>query len=118
MIITWTLENGIRSNQCVRCFFEIEKGIEKRAGKYLDKYQTVYRFKAGIHLGEVTIGEIGKIKKLITYTGDVMNTTARIQSICNRYGEKLIISEDLLQRLDKRQLTTRHLGEVVLKGKM
>jgi adenylate cyclase len=118
VIITWTLEKGILYNQCVRCFFEIERLIEERAGNYLHKYQTVPRFKAGIHLGEVTIGEIGKIKKLITYTGDVMNTTARIQSICNRYGEKLIISEDLLQRLDQKRLMTRHLGEVILKGKM
>ncbi len=117
VIITWTLKNGFHNSHCIHCFFEIEALIDQRASYYQTRYQTVPRFKAGIHLGKVTTGEIGKIKKLITYTGDVMNTTARIQSICNRYGEKLIISRELMDHLDLDHLDVRDLGEVELRGK-
>lgn len=117
VIITWTLRNGFQNNDCVRCFFEIEELISKRKTYYQREYGVVPQFKAGIHLGKVTTGEIGKIKKLITYTGDVMNTTSRIQSICNQYNEKLIISHDLLEHLDSATLQTKDLGQVSLKGK-
>jgi adenylate cyclase len=33
------------------------------------------------------------------YHGDVLNTTARIQSLCNELGQELLISEDLLTQL-------------------
>ncbi len=44
-------------------------------------------------------GEIGVLKKEIIFTGDVLNTTARIQGLCNTYGVDMLISEDLINLL-------------------
>lgn len=45
-------------------------------------------------------GEIGIIKKDIIYTADALNTAARIQSECNNYGVRALISEDLVVKLN------------------
>ena len=40
------------------------------------------------------------IKKDIVFSGDVINSTARIQSLCNTLGQKLVISDERLRHLD------------------
>ena len=42
---------------------------------------------------------VGEVKREIVYHGDVLNTTARIQSLCNELGQELLISQDLLTQL-------------------
>lgn len=75
-------------------------------------------FKAGVHIGRATVGEIGVIKKDIVYSGDVLNTTARIQGVCNYYQADLLISSDLLLllHLDGRY-GSNAIGEISLRGK-
>lgn len=75
-------------------------------------------FKAGFHFGKVTTGEIGIVKKDITFTGDVLNTTSRIQSKCNELGLDLLISNDLLRLMPLgNNMQRENVGEVSLKGK-
>ena len=69
-------------------------------------------------MGVVTTGEIGKIKKDIVFTGDVLNTAARIQGLCNTYGVKLLFSEQFAQILETiENLTLKPLGAAELRGK-
>ena len=69
-------------------------------------------------MGEVTTGEIGRIKKDIIFTGDVLNTTARIQSLCNDLEVDILISKDLISNLKlKKNYLTQFIGTKVLKGK-
>jgi len=117
IIISWTIENGIRESRCIQCFFDIQKRIEKLAPQYLERYGVRPYFRAGIHLGQATIGEIGKIKKEITYFGDVMNTTARIQGLSKEKGEELVISEAVLTLLPEHNFEIKGLGDVQLRGK-
>ena len=49
------------------------------------QYGVVPEFKAGFHVGFATVGEIGVLKKIIAFSGDVLNTTSRIQSNCNKF---------------------------------
>lgn len=65
----------------------------------MESFGLVPEFKAGYHIGEVTTGEIGIIKKDIIYTSDVLNTTGRIQRECNNYDAQVLISEKLLNKL-------------------
>ncbi|NTV45865.1 MAG: adenylate/guanylate cyclase domain-containing protein [Chlorobiales bacterium] len=118
VVVTWTLDAGIRDAACVKCFFDMEEAICGSGDKYIAKYGVVPLFKAGLHFGQVTVGEVGVIKKEIVYTGDVINTTSQIQSTCNRYDEKLLISKDLLDLLilDK-SYRKKELGNIQLKGK-
>ena len=85
---------------------------------YQEKYGLVPGFKAGIHFGPVTVGEIGIIKKEIVFTGDVLNTAARIEELCNTYDVKLLLSKKLLDLLKiDNQYLIKPVDEVTLKGK-
>jgi adenylate cyclase len=77
----------------------MKKAIEEQK-KYNATFGIIPGFKAAFHVGKVTTGEIGVIKKEIIFTGDVLNTTARIQGLCNIYNVDIIISHQLMKRLD------------------
>jgi adenylate cyclase len=100
IVVTWTLKKGILHNRCIECFFEMKKTIQNQKDKYQNQFGLVPEFKAGFHYGKVITGEIGVIKKEIIFTGDVLNTTARIQSLCNGYGVDLLVSEPLMKKLN------------------
>ena len=118
IVLTWKLRGNVDDKNCIACFFKMQKSLSDKSAKYAAKYEVVPTFKAAIHVGKVTTGEIGKIKKDIVFTGDVLNTTARIQGLCNDYKVQLLLSEYALKKL---QLNSSHssveLGETTLRGK-
>ena len=118
VVIAWKYQDGIQYNRCIECFFEMKKQIQKLSEKYMKHYGLVPGFKAGIHCGRVVAGEVGIIKRDITFSGDVLNTTSRIQGKCKEFGEEIIASDDLLNVLQLTgKYTTRFLGSIKLRGK-
>lgn len=118
VIITWPVKRGIKDNNCVFCFFEIANKIEEKKRQYMDKYGIIPTFKAGLHLGTATVGEIGVMKKDIVFSGDVLNTTSRIQGMCNNYNANILVSSDLLQLLQIHgAYKSISIGEISLRGK-
>jgi len=118
IVVSWPSKKGLADNNCLACFFGIHQALEKRKKHYADKYDLLPSFKAGLHIGEATVGEIGVIKKDIVYSGDVLNTTSRIEGQCNNYHVNILLSSALLGRM---QLNGEYeqvaLGEISLKGK-
>jgi adenylate cyclase len=118
VILTWPVDVGFRNANCIRVFFDILAEIEARREYYESEFGHVPEFKAGLHFGDVITAEIGDLKKEIAYNGDVLNTTARIESKCNEYGQQLISSEELISQLQLPHfISTKSLGPVVLRGK-
>lgn len=118
VIVAWKYEDGIDNSKCIQCFFDIKQSLQQLSDKYLRQYDVVPVFKAGIHCGKVVAGEVGIIKRDITYSGDVLNTTSRIQGMCREFNEEVIVSGDLVSEL---RLTGHYavqaLGAIRLKGK-
>ena len=118
IIVSWKLKSGLENNNCIQCFFAMKAAIRKQAPKYNSKFSLLPEFKAGFHFGKVIAGEIGVIKKNIMFTGDVLNTTARIQELCNTYKVDILISGDLIKELDiHSQFQFKTLGENELRGR-
>jgi adenylate cyclase len=118
VIVAWKYEDGIKNNQCVQCFFDIKKKIEAMKSKYLGRYGLVPSFKAGIHCGKVVAGEVGIIKRDITYSGDVLNTTSRILTLCKEFNAEILSSSDLIAELRlSKNYAARPLGSIKLRGK-
>ena len=118
MIVTWGLKKGLQNNNCIQCFFAMKKIINGHAAKYREKFGVLPQFKAGLHCGKVTTGEIGVIKKEIIFTGDVLNTTARIQGLCNQFNVDILVSGELIKRLyPDPSLAIKSLGENQLRGR-
>ncbi|MFN2438958.1 MAG: adenylate/guanylate cyclase domain-containing protein [Chitinophagaceae bacterium] len=96
IVITWpnTPENKFKSLKFIRNAFYL---LERNGKKYQKFYGRVPTFKAGVHAGEVTSGFIGVIKKELIYSGDTLNTTARICSKCHDLNESFLLSEYFMQ---------------------
>jgi len=118
VVISWKMDDGIEDSHCLKCYFDIRARINKLNEKYTQKYGLVPDFKAGIHCGDVIAGEIGIIKRDITYSGDILNTTARIQSKCNELHTKILASNDLISLLSNQNgYNFKPLGSIELRGK-
>lgn len=118
IIISWPLTKGVKSGNFIHCFFEIRQKLIDLGPIYHEKYGLIPEFKAGIHYGQVIAGEVGMVKKDIIYSGDVLNTTARIQESCNEYNVDILVSEetfDLIKNLEDYKRVP--LGSIELRGK-
>jgi adenylate cyclase len=118
IVLTWKPDKGLYHNNCVNCFFKIQNKIDEKRNFYLEKYGFVPEFKAGIHIGEAIVTEVGDLKKDIVYHGDVLNTASRIQSECNNLNQKLLISDEILKNLKlNSQFQVESMGFIKLRGK-
>ncbi len=117
-VLSWhgtTDENIIKS---VKAYWRFSRALEERRDYYLAEYGVEPQFKAGINSGLVTTAEVGEIKREIAHHGDTINTAARIQSKCNDFGQKLLISGALFTILkDLPGFRISKMGQEMLKGK-
>jgi adenylate cyclase len=118
VVLSWTTARGSSHGNCINTFFAYNDILDSRRDHYNQRYGITPEFKAGINVGSVTVAEVGEIKKELAYHGDVLNTAARIQSTCNQYQKKLLVSEQLKQIItDYIPYTFEFMGSVILKGK-
>lgn len=118
VVISWEHNAGLEDNNCVQCFFAMKNDLQKRTDFYKNTFDVVPTFKAGLHLGDVTTGEIGALKKEIFFTGDVLNTTSRIQGMCNHYEVDLLVSGELMDQLQLNEgINAISRGPSILKGR-
>lgn len=118
VLVTWlnTPENKIKSLKFIRNTYYL---LERLGKRYEKKYSHIPKFKAGVHAGEVTAGFVGQIKKELVYSGDTMNTAARIRSMCNELNESFILSEDFVHDFHQPfGYTISEIGKIELKGRM
>jgi len=120
IVVSWPTKKGVKNLNCIYCFLDIKKRLIELNSFYDEKFGINPIFKAGLHSGMVMAGEVGVIKKDIIYSGDVLNTTARIQAKCNEYETDFLISENTLKLFsdnDLSQFKTTRIGSIILKGK-
>lgn len=119
VILYWSLEDGLREANCMRAYFRFRDRLGDRMDYYRDRYGVEPEFKAGVNLGSATVLEVGEIKREISYLGDVLNTAARIQGMCNELGERLLISGSLRERIQEvpEDLKIKEIGRVSLRGR-
>ena len=119
IVVSWRMDKGVENANCIDCFFKVKEKIHERKDYYLEKYGLVPDFKAGIHYGYVMAGEMGVVKKDIVFSGDVLNTAARIQSKCNELGVNILFSKFLLDRIGLKmgKFSAKRIGNIDLKGK-
>ena len=119
IVISWKMKNGMENANCVRCFFDIQLDLRRRAAYYQETYGVTPEFKAGLHYGHVMAGEVGVVKRDIAFSGDVLNTAARIQAKCNELGVNILLSKFLLDKLSlpPHSFEPKKIGDMLLRGK-
>jgi adenylate cyclase len=103
--------------KCLNAVIQSRKNIHRKSNYFKRRYGIVPEFRVGINVGEVTVGEIGVLKKDLAMSGDTMNTTARIRSACNELNHHFIVSKNFVEASGLKDWQTESLGLVDLKGK-
>jgi adenylate cyclase len=116
IVVSWP-ESRRNARRCLYALIEARKSLHRHLNHFQHSYGVIPEFKAGIHVGEVMIGEIGVIKKDLVMSGDTMNTAARIRTACNELKQKFIISRDFLDHINLKKWQAEPLGPIDLKGK-
>lgn len=117
-IITWPFERAIKDAACVQCVFDIFSRIDADAGYWIDNFGEAPRLRAALHGGTVITAEIGVDRHKITYFGDTVNTTARLEGLCKSLERPILISSDLLELIKlPGEINAEFLGEHSLKGR-
>jgi len=118
VVFTWPMRKGVEEANCVRIFFLIDRQIRSQTDHFVREFGTVPDFKAALHAGDVIAAQIGEIESEIVYDGDVLNTAARIQGMCNQLDRRLLVSADLMHRLTLGpEFETESMGVAPLRGK-
>lgn len=98
VIVTWPYtDDPVRNARCLACFFAIDRKIASLSAGYRDEFDTIPRFRAGLHCGPVIVSECGGVKRQLAYFGDTMNVSARLCEYCKVRDCNLIISGDVLK---------------------
>ena len=63
---------------------------------------------------------MGIVKREIVYSGDVLNTASRIQSLCNEMNTDILISNNLMKQIDLTYIhkKIKSVGNITLRGKL
>lgn len=116
VVVSWTYSPA-NTRRCMDALIETRRLLQRNSHRFRRLYGAVPDFRVGIHMGEVTVGEIGVIKKDIAMSGDTMNTTARIRTACSELNQKFIASKAFAEVMNFKEWQIEDLGAVELKGK-
>ena len=119
VIVTWPVtDDPARNARCLACFFAIDNKITGLSAEYRKAFETVPRFRAGLHAGPVIVSECGGFKRQLAYFGDTMNVSARLCEYGKASGSNLIVSSDVLNRVTLPQNVQLSAGQnIALRGR-
>jgi len=117
VVLCWKNTNN-NKRRCLRFIKDAVEAIQHKEDYYLKEYGVAPTFKAGVHAGNVTAGYIGIIKKELVFSGDTLNTTARIRSKCHELKHTFILSIDFLHGFEvPDEYLIDEIGEMEFKGR-
>jgi adenylate cyclase len=120
-IVTWRAE---RRNfaEAFAALLEIQKTLALNREHFVKHYDFEIKITAGLHQGEVMVGEIGDERRELGYMGNTVNTASRLQNACRDFGVWALVSrifhnELLTATVDSDGIIWRDVGAIKLRGK-
>jgi len=118
VIAVWPFgKNKQKNGLALECAMKVDEVIEVRTSWFEKKYGITPVIRIALHAGEVVIGETGNSKRQITYLGNTVNLTARIEQKTKELGQNIVASHYLVSNCNCGQsIITDDLGDHSLKG--
>jgi adenylate cyclase len=118
VVLTWKSEIGYRNNNALHFFYSFQEVLQENGDYFNKNYGVKPIFKSGLHRGVVSVAEVGEINTQIAYHGDVVNTTSRIQELCNVYNTHLLVSEIFMNGMESPPPNFKeNAAEITLRGR-
>ena len=118
MVVTWPAEEGLRDWTCIRCALAVRAAFTEMEREYDREFGAAPRFRLALHTGTVVAGEVGDLRREIVYSGETVNTAARIEGAAKELGRELVASADVLRAAPlPADLVAESLGTHELRGR-
>jgi len=118
VIVTWPLgENRIDNAKPVLALGEIIARIHEINPEFIQEFGAAPKFRAALHGGPVVVGECGDSRRQVTFLGEVVNITSRIEGETKLRDIDFLASAQFLNVLDLPDGVEKYsVGEVLLRG--
>ncbi len=116
-IVIWWPASPVNARKSISALITARKELNKHFELFRRQYGVTPEYKAGLHVGVVTVGQVGIIKKDLVMSGDAINTAARIRSACTDTNQKYLASKEMIDLLDMKDWQSESIGLIDLKGK-
>lgn len=118
VIVTWKLHDDPKRNaDCLRTLQTIHALSEAQSDRFLQDFGRAPEFYAALHCGPVVVGECGDSRRQVTFLGDAVNMTARIEQACKGGSARMLLSDALVNKVEPLEgMTFRSYGEMMFKG--
>ena len=116
-IVAWWPGSKINARKAIQALIESRKILNTNNDVFKSNYDIVPEYKAGMHTGNVIVGQVGIAKKELVMSGDTINTASRIRSACTDVNQKFLVSKEIIDLLEMEEWQSESMGMVDLKGK-
>ncbi len=100
VIVTWPLgDDPHRNSRCLVALRIMLLLMRQQNQLFEREFGVVPRFRAALHGGSVVIGECGDSRRQVTFLGDVVNMTSRIELAAKEMGIQFLASDSIVQQL-------------------
>jgi class 3 adenylate cyclase len=119
VILAWRAQDRARNGRPVEGLVAARAAIEALAESYTREFGLVPAFRAGLHLGDVSVGEIGGRRRQVSLFGDTMNVAARLQGEAKTVPSGWIASAAYVANTQLPAGVTAHdIGPMPLRGRV
>ena len=97
VMLTWPARSAAETGGPLEFIALTHERLRDREAYYGATYGHVPRFRTGVHAGTVVVAEVGDVRRDIVYSGDVVNTAARLLQACRPNGHAALLSRDVVE---------------------
>src|SRR3984957_8679174 len=118
VIVTWPERGGAVDCRPLRCFMAMRDELSRASPQFEHEFAAAPRIRGSLHFGPVIVGEIGDVKRAITFNGDVMNTAARLEELSRKVEGGFLASRAAMDRFSSTPpFAVRELGRLPIRGR-
>lgn len=100
VIVVWPFDTPQKNARPVRAVVALRDRLTRLAPVYVSRFGIPPAFRCALHGGSVVTGECGDTRQQITYLGDAVNVTARLEQVAKSSGHDMVISGELLEQTE------------------